>query len=221
MDSIKTSALFDLSKTSAKELLEKCEYPWQSLPQIGDFIIALGKTLSNNEYYSPTENVWIAKNVTIPTTATICAPAIIESGTEIRTGAFIRGKVLIGKNCVIGNSCELKNSIIFDNAQIPHFNYIGDSILGYRSHTGAGAITSNVKSDRTLVVINNGKEKLETGLKKLGAIIADGVEVGCNSVLNPGTIIGKNTNIYPLSSVRGVIPANSIYKAANNIVAKK
>ncbi len=216
-----TKDLYDLSKTIASPLLDKCEYPWEALKKIGDFIIELGASLSFDEYYCLGDNVWIAKDVEIPATATIYGPTIIESGTEVRPGAYIRGKVIIGKNCVIGNSCELKNSIIFDNVQIPHFNYIGDSILGYKSHTGAGAITSNVKSDRTLVCVNDGGKKIETGLKKFGAMIGDGAEIGCNSVLNPGTIIGKNSNVYPLSSVRGVVPADSIYKAADNIVAKK
>jgi len=221
MSNIKTKDLYDLSKTSARPLLEKTEYPWEALSRIGDYVKELGKTLSGDEYYSPCDDVWVANDVKIPPTATILSPTIIESGTEIRPGAYIRGKVLVGKNCVIGNSCELKNSIIFDNVQIPHFNYIGDSILGYRAHTGAGAITSNVKSDRTLVCVNVGDKKIETGLKKFGAMIGDYAEIGCNSVLNPGTVIGKNTNVYPLSSVRGVVPEDSIYKAADNIVAKK
>lgn len=221
MSNIKTTDLFDLSKTAAYSLLEKTEYPWDALDMIGDFVLQLGKTLSTDEYYSPFENVWIANDVKISPTSTIIGPAIIDSRTEIRPGAYIRGKVIIGKNCVIGNSCEIKNSIIFDNVQIPHFNYIGDSILGYRAHTGAGAITSNVKSDRTLVCVKDGDKKIETGRKKFGAMIGDGAEIGCNSVLNPGTVIGKNTNVYPLSSVRGVIPADSIYKSSDNIVAKK
>ena len=221
MNKIKTGNLFDISKTIARPLLEKFEYPWESLKYIGDYISELGVTLNHDKYYSPSEGVWIANDVKIPSTATVLAPTIIETGTEIRPGAYIRGKVIIGKNCVIGNSCEIKNSIIFDNVQIPHFNYIGDSILGYRAHTGAGAITSNIKSDRSLICVHDGERKIETGLKKFGAMIGDGVEIGCNSVLNPGTVIGKNTTIYPLSSVRGVVPADSIYKASDNIVTKK
>lgn len=221
MENIKTKELFDLSKSIASPLLERCEYPWEALDKIGEFISDIGKTLSQNDYYSPSENVWVARDVVIPATATILPPTIIGRGTEIRPGAYIRGKVIVGENCVVGNSCEIKNAIIFNNVQIPHFNYIGDSILGYKAHTGAGAITSNVKSDKTLVRVNNNGERIETGLKKFGAMIGDGVEIGCNSVLNPGTIIGKNTNIYPLSSVRGVIPANSIYKSEDNIIDKK
>lgn len=220
MNSIKTTALFDLSKTLAKDLLSKCEYPWQALPQIKEFICSVGQQLSSDAYVKHGDNVWISKDVLISTNATIIGPAIIESGTELRTGAFIRGNVIIGKNCVIGNSCEIKNSIIFDFVQVPHFNYIGDSILGYHSHTGAGAITSNVKSDRSLVSISYGETKIETGLKKFGAMLGDYVEIGCNSVLNPGTIIGRNSIVYPLSSVRGVVPANSIYKKKDEIVSK-
>ena len=221
MSNIKTKDLFDLTKTVARSLLEKNEYPWDALSSIGNFILEIGKSLSLDEYNYLSQDVWIAKDVKIPPTATIIGPTIIENGTQIRPGAYIRGKVIIGKNCVIGNSCEIKNSIIFDNAQIPHFNYIGDSIVGYRAHTGAGAITSNVKSDRTIVHINDGDRKIDTGLKKFGAMIGDGAEIGCNSVLNPGTIIGKNTIVYPLSSVRGVVPADSIYKTADNIVVRK
>ena len=220
MDEIKTSSLFDLSKSISGELLSKYEYPWEALCDIEKIILLIGSTLPTDKYFSPDENIWISKDVVIPLTAVIKAPAIIESGTEIRNGAFIRGKVIIGKDCVIGNSCEIKNSIIFNGAQIPHFNYIGDSILGYKAHTGAGAITSNVKSDKSLVSVKFGEQKINTGLKKFGAMIGDHAEIGCNSVLNPGTIIGKNTNIYPLSSVRGYIPQNSIYKSQTNIVKK-
>ncbi len=221
MYQLKTRELFDLEFTLAAPLLEKCEYPWQVLPQIKNFVCELGKSLPADEYYSPSENVWISKHATVAPNVTVCAPAIIGEGTEIRTGAFIRGSVIVGKNCVIGNSCELKNVIIFDNVQVPHFNYIGDSVLGHFSHTGAGAITSNVKSDKSLVKVHAPEGDIETGLKKFGAIIGDHVEVGCNSVLNPGTVIGQNSNVYPLSSVRGVIPSDSIYKEKDNIVAKK
>lgn len=220
MNDIKTAALFDLTRSVASPLLESCEYPWQALKQIGDFVVNLGKTLSRSEYYSPSENVWIANDVIIPHTATIIGPAIIESGTEIRPGAYIRGKVIVGKGCVIGNSCEIKNSIIFDSVQIPHFNYVGDSIFGYKAHTGAGAITSNIKNDGTNVAVLYDGKRIETGLRKFGAILGDGVQIGCNTVLNPGTVIGKNTNVYPLSSVRGFVPSESIYKSFDNIVPK-
>lgn len=221
MVTIKTYELYDLSHTLAAELLSSCEYPWEALPKIKNFVIALGNTLSADEYDNPSENVWIAKSATVAKSATICAPCIIGKNTELRTGAFIRGSVIVGDGCVVGNSCELKNAILFDNVQVPHFNYIGDSILGYRSHTGAGAITSNVKSDKSLVCVRgNDGELIETGLKKFGAMLGDFVEVGCNSVLNPGTVIGRNTNIYPLSSVRGSIPPDSIFKAPDNIVKK-
>jgi NDP-sugar pyrophosphorylase family protein len=220
MLTIKTYELYDLSHTLAKELLENCEYPWLALPKIKDFILSLGKTLSLDEYDIIGDNVWIAKDAKIAPSATVNGPAIIGHGTELRTGAFIRGSVIVGNDCVVGNSCELKNAILFDSVQVPHFNYIGDSILGYRSHTGAGAITSNVKSDKSLVKVKTEGEPMETGLKKFGAMLGDYVEVGCNSVLNPGTVIGRNTNIYPLSSVRGTIPPDSIFKSGNNIVTK-
>lgn len=218
---IRTNDLFDLSKSITAPLLRECEFPWQALPKIRDFILLVGPTLPKDEYEDMGDNVWIAKSVSVHPNAVICGPTIISAGTEIRPGAFIRGNVVVGENCVIGNSCELKNSIIFDKVQIPHFNYIGDSILGYCSHTGAGAITSNVKSDRTLVKVSDGTARIETGLKKFGAMIGDHVEVGCNSVLNPGTIIGRNSNIYPLSSVRGTVPENSIFKSSDNIIPKK
>jgi NDP-sugar pyrophosphorylase family protein len=214
--------LYDLSHTLAAPLLSKYEFPWEALPHIKEFVIELGKTLSPDEYDNPAENVWIAKSAKIAPSATVSAPCIIGKDTELRTGAFIRGSVIVGDGCVVGNSCELKNAILFDCVQVPHFNYIGDSVLGYRSHTGAGAITSNVKSDKTLVTVKGeGGEAIPTGLKKFGAMLGDYVEVGCNSVLNPGTVIGRNTNIYPLSSVRGTVPPNSIFKAQGNIVEKK
>ena len=220
MYTVKTEQLYDLSHTLAKELLASCEYPWQALPRIKEFVRALGQSLSPEEYDSPAEDVWIAKDAKVAPSATICGPAIIGKGTEVRTGAFIRGAVLVGEGCVVGNSCELKNAILFDCVQVPHFNYVGDSILGYRSHTGAGAVTSNVKSDKTLVTIRSGDEIIETGLKKCGAFLGDFVEVGCNSVLNPGTVVGRSSNVYPLSSVRGAIPPNSIFKSQSNVVTK-
>ena len=222
MITIRTSELYDLSHTLAAPLLSKYEFPWEALPHIKEFVIELGKTLSPDEYDNPAENVWIAKSAKIAPSATVSAPCIIGKDTELRTGAFIRGSVIVGDGCVVGNSCELKNAILFDCVQVPHFNYIGDSILGYRSHTGAGAITSNVKSDKTLVTVKGEDgEAIPTGLKKFGAMLGDFVEVGCNSVLNPGTVIGRNTNIYPLSSVRGTVPPNSIFKAQGNIAEKK
>lgn len=218
--SIRTKDLFDLSMTLAGPLLESEEYPWLVLPKIRDFILEIGPKLPNEIYKCTSENVWIAQSAKIHKNAELCGPAIIGPNTELRTGAYIRGNVIIGEGCVIGNSCEIKNSIIFNNAQVPHFNYIGDSILGYKAHTGAGAITSNVKSDKSLVKVRFEGNVIETGLKKFGAIIGDGVEVGCNSVLNPGTVIGRNSNIYPLSMVRGYVPPNCIYKSKNDIVLK-
>ncbi len=218
---IKTEQLYDLSHTMARELLSDCEYPWMALPRIKDFIRELGKSLSPEDYDSPADEIWIAKDAKIAPSAVICGPTIIGKGTEVRTCAYIRGAVLVGENCVVGNSCELKNAILFDNVQVPHFNYIGDSILGYCSHTGAGAITSNVKSDKSPICVHTPSDSLKTGLKKFGACLGDFVEVGCNSVLNPGTVVGRNTNIYPLSSVRGVIPPNSIFKSADCIVPKR
>ena len=216
-----TNNLLDLNHTLAKEYLNKFEFPWQSLKGIKDEIIKIGKSLNKEEYIEKSENVWVHKTAKVFESAYLGAPLIIGPNTEVRHCAFIRGSALIGENCVIGNSCELKNVIIFDNVQVPHYNYVGDSILGYKSHMGAGSITSNVKSDKTLVVVKNyDGEKIETEIKKFGAILGDNVEVGCNSVLNPGTVVGKNTNIYPLSRVRGVIPSNSIYKDSDNIVEK-
>ena len=217
----RTKDLLDLDHTMAKEYLERFEYPWEALGGIKETIISLGKQLSKDEYDEVSENVWVAKTAKVFPTAYLGAPCIIGPETEVRHCAFIRGSALVGKGCVVGNSAELKNVIIFDNVQVPHYNYVGDSILGYRSHMGAGSITSNVKSDKTLVVVKNGEEKIETGLKKFGAILGDHVEVGCNSVLNPGTVIGRYTNIYPVSRVRGVVPEHSIYKDSNNIVGKE
>ena len=220
MEECKIFNLFSLENTIAKELLNKFTYPWEVLPEIENFIINLGKSLDKEEYELVGENIWIAKNAKIYDSAYIKGPVIIDKGAEIRHCAFIRGNAIIGKNVVVGNSTELKNVILFDNVQVPHYNYVGDSILGYKSHMGAGSITSNVKSDKKLVIIKNEKEKIETGLKKVGAMVGDEVEVGCGSILNPGTVIGIHTNIYPLSSVRGFVPANSIYKNQNEIVNK-
>ena len=220
MSNIQIKDLYDLNETIAKDLFEGKTYPWEVLPEIGDFVMKLGATLSD-EFDHPEENIWIHKSVKIAKTATLNGPLIIDADTEVRPGAFIRGNVLVGKNCVVGNSTELKNVVLFNTVQVPHYNYVGDSILGTHSHMGAGSITSNVKSDKTLVVVKNAGEEIETGLKKFGAMIGDYVEVGCNSVLNPGTVIGRNTNIYPLSPVRGVVPENSIYKSAENIADKK
>ena len=220
MSAITIKDLYDLNETIAKDLFEGKTYPWEVLPEIGDFVTKLGETLSD-EFDHPEENIWIHKSVKIAKTATLNGPLIIDADTEVRPGAFIRGNVLVGKNCVVGNSTELKNVVLFNTVQVPHYNYVGDSILGTHSHMGAGSITSNVKSDKTLVVVKNDGEEIETGLKKFGAMIGDYVEVGCNSVLNPGTVIGRNTNIYPLSPVRGVVPENSIYKSTDIIVDKK
>lgn len=219
MNNIQIKDLYDLNETIAADLFEGKTYPWEVLPEIGEFVMKLGATLSD-EFDHPEENIWIHKSVKIAKTATLNGPLIIDADTEVRPGAFIRGNVLVGKNCVVGNSTELKNVVLFNTVQVPHYNYVGDSILGTHSHMGAGSITSNVKSDKTLVVVKNDGEEIETGLKKFGAMIGDYVEVGCNSVLNPGTVIGRNTNIYPLSPVRGVVPENSIYKSAENIADK-
>ena len=216
--------MLDMSQTIAGELFEGKTYPWEVLPEIGDFIVKLGKTLDPDEYDCVEGNVWIAKTAKVAPTAFINGPAIIGKNTEVRHCAFIRGNALVGEGCVVGNSTELKNVIIFNSVQVPHYNYVGDSILGYKSHMGAGSITSNVKSDKTLVVVKDvydTKEEIETGRKKFGAMLGDHVEVGCNSVLNPGTVIGRNSNIYPLSRVRGVIPANHIFKDKDNVVLKK
>ncbi|MDE5619995.1 MAG: UDP-N-acetylglucosamine pyrophosphorylase [Ruminococcus sp.] len=221
MKNVKIADLYDLSHTASADYLSKFTYPWEALKGISEFIIALGKNLPRDEYDNPFENVWIHKMANVYPTAYIGSPCIIGAETEVRHGAFIRGSALVGKNCVIGNSVELKNVIIFDNVQTPHYNYVGDSILGYKSHMGAGSITSNVKSDKTNVVIKSDSETLETGIKKIGAMVGDYVEVGCNSVLNPGTVVGRNSNIYPTSCVRGVIPENSIYKKDDTIISKK
>jgi len=216
---VKIKDLYNLENTLAKELFADREYPWEILGKIKAFIINSGKDLGNS-YEQKGENIWIEKSASVSPTACLNGPLIIDKGAEIRHCAYIRGSVIVGKGAVVGNSCELKNAILFDCVQVPHFNYVGDSILGYRSHTGAGAITSNVKSDKTLVTVRTSEGRLETGLKKFGAMLGDFVEVGCNSVLNPGTVIGRNSNVYPLSSVRGFVPANSIFKGTDNIVQK-
>ena len=211
----------DLNKTLAKELLESKIYPWEVLQCIGTFIQKLGETLSEEEYEKRGENIWVAKSAKVAPTAFLNGPAIIGKDAEVRHCAFIRGNALVGEGAVVGNSTELKNVILFDKVQVPHYNYVGDSILGYKSHMGAGSITSNVKSDKKLVVVKAKEKNLETGLKKFGAMLGDEVEVGCGSVLNPGTVVGSHSNIYPLSSVRGVVPANSIYKNKNEVVEKQ
>ncbi len=212
--------LYDLDETIAKELFDGKTYPWEVLPLIHDFIIRLGQTLPEDKFDCIKENVWVAKSATVYPSAYINGPAIIDEEAEVRHGAFIRGNAIVGKKAVVGNSTELKNVVLFNRVQVPHYNYVGDSILGFKAHMGAGSITSNVKSDKTLVVVKE-EEKIETGLKKFGAMLGDGVEVGCNSVLNPGTVIGRNSNIYPISSVRGFIPSDSIYKEKGNIVKKQ
>ena len=221
MEQLKISELYsDLDQTMAKELLESRTYPWEVLPLISEFIVKLGSTLSEEEYEKRGENVWIAKSAKVAPTAFINGPAIIGKDAEVRHCAFIRGNALVGEGAVVGNSTELKNVILFNKVQVPHNNYVGDSILGYKSHMGAGSITSNVKSDKKLVVVKGASGNIETGLKKFGAMLGDEVEVGCGSVLNPGTVIGSHSNIYPLSSVRGVVPAKSIYKNKNEVVEK-
>lgn len=220
-DELRIQNLYDLTHTAAAPLLEKLDYPWQALPHIKEFIIQLGESLSPDEYDRRGENVWVAKSAKVFETAYIAGPAIIGPETEVRHCAFIRGNALVGAGCVVGNSTELKNVILFDKVQVPHYNYVGDSILGYFSHMGAGSITSNVKSDKTLVTVHAEDESIETGLKKFGAMLGDHVEVGCNSVLNPGTVIGRNSNVYPLSMVRGFVPANSIYKVRGEVVTKR
>ena len=217
---MKTTELYDLSRSAAGKYLKNFEYPWQVLAGIQGLILELGAQL-DQEYDQREPGVWVHKTATVAPTAYLGSPCIIGAGTEVRHCAFIRGSALVGSNCVVGNSVELKNVILFDEVQVPHFNYVGDSILGYKSHMGAGAVTSNVKSDKTLVTVKSGDEKIETGLKKFGAMLGDEVEVGCNSVLNPGTVVGKYSNIYPTSCVRGVVPENSIWKTGGIVVAKR
>lgn len=213
--------LYDLNETIAKDLFEGLTYPWEALPKISTFIKEFGKTLSPEEYNQVSENVWIAKSATVAPTASIAGPCIIGKNAEIRHCAFIRGNAIVGEGAVVGNSTELKNVVLFNKVQVPHYNYVGDSILGCKAHMGAGSITSNVKSDKTLVCVNVNGTKIETGLKKFGAMIGDNVEVGCGSILNPGTVVGRESNIYPLSSVRGFVPQKSIYKKQGEVVEKR
>ena len=212
---------YSLDQTIAKDIFNGVTYPWEVLPKISSFILELGATLSEDEYEKRGENVWVAKSAKVAPTAFINGPAIIGKDAEVRHCAFIRGNAIVGEGAVVGNSTELKNVILFNKVQVPHYNYVGDSVLGYKSHMGAGSITSNVKSDKKLVVVQAGEEKIETGLKKFGAMLGDEVEVGCGSVLNPGTVVGNHSNIYPLSSVRGFVPANSIYKKQGEVVTKE
>lgn len=221
MEECKIKNLYNLDETIAKELIEKYEYPWEVLPHIEEFILELGARLPKDEYKEVSEHVWVHKTANVFPSAYIKGPAIICEDAEVRHCAFIRGKAIVGKKAVVGNSTELKNVILFNNVQVPHYNYVGDSILGFKAHMGAGSITSNVKSDKQLVVIKGENEKIETGLKKVGAMVGDNVEVGCGSILNPGSVVGRNTNVYPLSSVRGVVKGNSIYKNQNEIVEKR
>lgn len=216
----RVDALYTLEETIAKDIFEGVTYPWEVLPKISAFIVALGNTLPEDIYEKKGENIWIARSAKVNPSACINGPVIIDEEAEIRHCAFIRGNAIVGKGAVVGNSTELKNVILFNKVQVPHYNYVGDSILGYKSHMGAGSITSNVKSDKTLVVVRAGEERYETGLKKFGAMLGDNVEVGCNSVLNPGTVIGRQTNVYPVSMVRGFIPAGSIYKKQGEVAQK-
>lgn len=218
---ITVSELYDLKETIAAGLLEGLTYPWEALPKIHDFIIDLGESLPKDIYEERGDYIWVAKSAKVAPTACLNGPLIVDEDAEIRHCAFVRGNAIVGKGAVVGNSTELKNVILFNKVQVPHYNYVGDSILGFKAHMGAGSITSNVKSDKTLVVVKGEGISIETGLKKMGAMLGDNVEVGCNSVLNPGTVIGRNTNIYPTSMVRGVIPAGSIYKKATEIAGKR
>ena len=220
-NSITIKELFDLNETIAAKVFEGCTYPWEVLARIGDFIIELGNTLPEDEYEKRGDDIWIAKSANVYPTAYINGPCIIGKDAEVRHCAFIRGKAIVGEGAVVGNSTELKNVILFNKVQVPHYNYVGDSILGYKAHMGAGSITSNVKSDKKLIVIKGPDGNVETGIKKIGAFLGDNVEVGCGSVLNPGTIVGRNSNIYPLSSVRGYVPKGSIYKKQGDIVEKR
>ena len=218
---LKISELFDLTHTMSADIFDGCEYAWEALSWIGDYIQARGATLSPDEYDSPAPGVWISKEATVAASASITGPCIIEAGAEVRHCAFIRGSAIVGRGAVVGNSTELKNALLFDKVQVPHYNYVGDSILGFGAHLGAGAITSNVKSDKALVVVHTPNGDIETGRKKFGAILGDGVEVGCGSVLNPGTVIGRGARVYPLSSVRGCVPPHSIYKHAGEVAEIK
>ena len=217
---IKISDLFNLNETIAADIFTRCEYPWEVLPKIKSFILELGKTLSPEEYHHPADDIWIARTATVAPSACINGPCIIGRHAEVRHCAYIRGSVIIGEHAIVGNSTELKNVILFNCVQVPHYNYVGDSILGFKAHMGAGSITSNVKSDKSLVSVRAGSESIKTEMKKVGAMLGDHVEVGCNSVLNPGTVIGRNSNVYPLSSVRGYVPPDSIHKSNNVMVSK-
>ena len=221
MEQCKIVNMYDLNETIAKEYMETAEYPWELLDGLSDYIKRLGATLDPEKYEKRGEDVWVAKNAKVAPTAFLGSPLIIDEEAEVRHCAFIRGSAIVGKGAVVGNSTELKNVILFNKVQVPHYNYVGDAVLGYKSHMGAGSICSNVKSDKKLVVVKDGDEKIETGLKKFGAMLGDHVEVGCGSVLNPGTVIGRNSNIYPLSPVRGCVPADSIYKNTKEIIKKK
>ena len=220
MKEMTVKEMYTLEETIAKDLFEGVTYPWEVLPKISSFILELGASLPEGEYEKRGENVWVARSAKVAPTAFIGGPAIIGKDAEVRHCAFIRGNAIVGEGAVVGNSTELKNVVLFNKVQVPHYNYVGDSVLGFKSHMGAGSITSNVKSDKTLVVVKNGEEKIETGLKKMGAMLGDHVEVGCNSVLNPGTVIGRNSNVYPTSCVRGVIPAGHIFKRPGDVVKK-
>lgn len=220
METLKITELYDLEQTIAKDLFDGATYPWEVLGKISNFIIELGRTLPEDKFELRGENIWIAKSAKVAPTACLNGPLIVDEEAEIRHCAFVRGSAIVGKGAVVGNSTELKNVVLFNKVQVPHYNYVGDSILGYKSHMGAGSITSNVKSDKKLVVVKKGDLQIETGLKKMGAMLGDEVEVGCNSVLNPGTVIGRNSNVYPTSCVRGVVPANSIFKKQGDVVLK-
>lgn len=220
MDVLKISNLFDLNNTIAKELLERLEYPWEVFNTLEDFIMEIGPKLPKDKFEQKGDNIWIARSAKVAPTASLNGPLIIDEDAEVRHCAFVRGSAIVGKGAVVGNSTELKCTLLFDKVQVPHYNYVGNSVLGFKSHMGAGSITSNLKSDKSLVTVNVDGEKVETGMKKFGAILGDCVEVGCNSVMNPGTVIGKNTNVYPLSMVRGYVPESSIYKNKNEIVSK-
>lgn len=221
MEAMEIKNLYNLEETIAAPLLEEAKYPWEILGKIKDFIVELGNSLPEERFEKRGENVWVAKSAKVAPTACLNGPCIVDEDAEVRHCAFVRGSAIIGKGAVVGNSTELKNVILFNKVQVPHYNYVGDSILGFKAHMGAGSITSNVKSDKTLVVVKSKEEQIETGLKKFGAMLGDNVEVGCNSVLNPGTVIGRNTNVYPLSRVRGFVPAGSIYKNQNEVVEKR
>lgn len=220
MENITIENLYDLKETIAADLFTEAEYPWEVLPRIHDFILELGKRLPEEIYEKRGEDIWVARSAKVAPTACLNGPLIIDEEAEVRHCAFVRGNAIVGKGAVVGNSTELKNVVLFNKVQVPHYNYVGDSVLGFKSHMGAGSITSNVKSDKTLVVVKNGEEKIKTGLKKMGAMLGDHVEVGCNSVLNPGTVIGRNSNVYPTSCVRGVIPAGHIFKRPGEVVKK-